>query len=157
MNENSHEYSFVANLFLSTWNGVNPNVVMPNPVKKYYGKKPQPAIMMRPPFVGGLPFGGGVSEPTIIKVEKLFNCVVYDKFINEYRRMLRKYPNRKTTYLMKHLFHGCNQTDPKLIWQSEDGLDIRFANSGALGQGIYFANNSAYSNSFAYSKGNGEK
>lgn len=58
---------------------------------------------------------------------------------------------------MKHLFHGCNQTQPKLIYESEDGLDIRFANNGALGQGIYFANNSCYSNSYAHNKGNGEK
>lgn len=55
---------------------------------------------------------------------------------------------------MKHLFHGTNQTDPKLIYQSEDGLDIRFSNAGAYGTGVYFANNSAYSNSFTHRKGN---
>lgn len=54
---------------------------------------------------------------------------------------------------MKHLFHGPNQTDPKLIYQSEDGLDIRFSNAGAYGNGIYFANNSSYSHSFTYRKG----
>ena len=56
---------------------------------------------------------------------------------------------------MKHLFHGSNQTDPNLIYASEDGLDIRFANAGAFGTGIYFANNSAYSHSFTHHAANG--
>ena len=51
---------------------------------------------------------------------------------------------------MKHLFHGTRQTDPKLIFGTEDGLDIRFSNSGAYGNGIYFANNSHYSSNYAY-------
>ena len=56
---------------------------------------------------------------------------------------------------MKHLFHGTRNTDPKLIYSSEDGLDIRFSSSGAFGQGIYFANNSAYSHTFTHATGNG--
>ena len=43
---------------------------------------------------------------------------------------------------MKHLFHGTRATDPKLIFATEDGFDIRFSNAGAYGNGIYFANNS---------------
>ena len=50
---------------------------------------------------------------------------------------------------MKHLFHGSRGTDPKLIYGSEDGLDIRFSNAGAFGNGIYFANNSHYSSAYA--------
>lgn len=63
----------------------------------------------------------------------MYNCFVYDKFVNEFKRMLKKYPLKKTGEIMKHLFHGPNQTDPKLIYESEDGLDIRFANNGAYG------------------------
>ena len=51
---------------------------------------------------------------------------------------------------MKHLFHGTKATDPNLIFASEDGLDIRFSNAGAYGNGIYFANNSLYSSNYAY-------
>ena len=47
--------------------------------------------------------------------------------------MLKKYPHKKVTDIMKHLFHGCKGTDPKLIYGSEDGLDIRFSNPGAFG------------------------
>ena len=53
---------------------------------------------------------------------------------------------------MKHLFHGCKNTDPRVIYGSEDGLDVRFSNPGAYGNGIYFANNSAYSHTYAHTK-----
>lgn len=68
------------------------------------------------------------KEPTIIKIEKVYNCVIYERFINEFKRMLKKYPHKKTKDIMKHLFHGSNVTDPKLIYESELGLDSRFAN-----------------------------
>lgn len=86
----------------------------------------------------------------IIKIEKIYNSVIYERFINEFKRMQRKYPNKKINDMMKHLFHGSRTTDPKLIYGSEDGLDIRFSNPGAYGTGIYFAKNSSYSNTYAY-------
>lgn len=52
--------------------------------------------------------------------------------------------------MMKHLFHGTRATDPKLIYGTEDGLDIRFSKEGAYGTGIYFANNSLYSSNYAF-------
>mmetsp|Transcript_19316 Transcript_19316/g.18460 ORF Transcript_19316/g.18460 Transcript_19316/m.18460 type:complete len:138 (-) Transcript_19316:25-438(-) len=73
--------------------------------------------------------------------------------MNEFRRMLRKYPEYQITDIMKHLFHGTSGTNPKIIYESEDGLDIRFSNAGAYGQGIYFANNSGYSNNYAFARG----
>ena len=127
-----------------------------------------PAGIFNPPpipvggglFAGANPFGapnpgGRGRAPNIVKIEKVRNCVVYEKFIGEFKRMMRKYPNKKVTDIMKHLFHGCKQTDPKLIYSSEDGLDIRFANAGAFGTGIYFANNSCYSHNYAHPLGNG--
>lgn len=58
---------------------------------------------------------------------------------------------------MQHLFHGSRSTDPELIYSGEDGLDIRFSNAGAYGQGVYFANNSSYSHTYAYYKKSNEK
>ena len=103
-----------------------------------------------------IPGGNAGGLPKIKKIEKLYNCVIYEKFINEFKRMIKKYPQKQVGDIMKHLFHGSNQTDPKLIYQSEDGLDIRFSNAGAYGNGIYFANNSAYSHSFTHRGRNGE-
>mmetsp|Transcript_7778 Transcript_7778/g.9369 ORF Transcript_7778/g.9369 Transcript_7778/m.9369 type:complete len:82 (-) Transcript_7778:214-459(-) len=53
--------------------------------------------------------------------------------------------------LIKLLFHGSGKsdTDVKEIYESEEGLDIRFSNYGAFGQGLYFADNSAYSHQYA--------
>jgi hypothetical protein len=76
--------------------------------------------------------------------------------MNEFRRMLRKYPNLKITSMLKHLFHGTRDTNPKLIYGTEDGLDIRFSNPGAYGTGIYFADNSSYSHSYHHPTGKGE-
>ena len=53
--------------------------------------------------------------------------------MNEFNRMLRKYPKFEVTDIMKHLFHGTRATDPKQIFSTEDGLDIRFSNSGMYG------------------------
>ena len=71
--------------------------------------------------------------------------------MTEFKRMLRKYPNRQIDDIMKHLFHGSKTTDPRLIYASEDGFDPRFSNSGLYGRGTYFADNSHYSSKYAYS------
>ena len=57
------------------------------PIKK--GRKKN--IPINPAFAFG---GGNVNgrRPTILKIEKIKNCVLYEKFINEFKRMLRKYP-----------------------------------------------------------------
>lgn len=112
------------------------------------------------PLAGGAiapaAFGGGAGLPKIVQIQKVFNCVLYEKFMNEFKRMLRKYPNLEISDMMKHLFHGTRSSDPQLIFGSEDGLDIRFSNAGAFGTGVYFANNSQYSSTYAYAKKNGE-
>lgn len=40
-------------------------------------------------FAGGL---GGAGMGQIEKIEKIYNCVIYEKFITEFKRMLKKYP-----------------------------------------------------------------
>jgi hypothetical protein len=154
---------------LSTFNGI-PKNNNPNPVVNYKKKPgrvgmanpfyagPNPGMGMVMPNPGGNYFGNpianpapaGGNQPKITNIQKIYNCIIYEKFINEFKRMLRKYPQKNTNDIMKHLFHGTKATDPKLIFASEDGLDIRFSNAGAYGNGIYFANNSQYSSGYAY-------
>ena len=38
--------------------------------------------------------GGGGYGPKVIKIEKVMNCIIYEKFVNEFKRMLRKYPHK---------------------------------------------------------------
>ena len=59
--------------------------------------------------------------------------------------------------MMRHLFHGTRQTDPSLIYQSEEGFDIRFSANGLAGYGIYFADNSKYSNDYVWKGAEGKQ
>jgi len=61
-----------------------------------------------------------------------------------------KYPDKYFTDLVKLLFHGSKNTDSQQIYASESGLDLRFANPGNWGRGIYFANNSKYSLNYSH-------
>jgi len=109
--------------------------------------------------VGALPFPlkflQGLAAFEVVKIEKIFNCVIYDKFANEFNRVIRKNPEKKLKDICKHLFHGTRASDPKLLYQGEEGLDIRFAAAGMYGTGSYFANNSHYSTGYAFNAGNG--
>ena len=51
---------------------------------------------------------------------------------------------------MKLLWHGSKTTESKMIYSSDEGLDMRFSREGMYGQGIYFANNALYSKDYAY-------
>ena len=55
------------------------------------------------------------------------------------------------------MFHGSGRggVGPKAIYESEDGLDIRFARVGMYGTGLYFADNSEYSHQYSYKRSDG--
>ena len=55
------------------------------------------------------------------------------------------------------LYHGTRATDPLLIYDGEEGFDMRFSANGMWGQAVYFAVNSSYSNSYAFNAPNGSK
>ena len=109
------EYEFVEKMFKDSWSGL-----------KAFG---QPTSHFN----------------RIVSVEKLFNCVLYDKFLVEFKNMLRKYKTVPINLILKHLFHGPGATDPSLVYKSESGLDMRFSKPGMYGKGIYFAELSSYS------------
>ena len=44
-----------------------------------------------------------------------------------------KYPDKSLSQLVKLLFHGTSHTNPTDIWQSEQGLDMRFSRDGMYG------------------------
>ena len=127
----------------------NPFNPIPNPAFGMGMPNPAGALLFGIPIANQGPIVGG-NQPKILNIQKIYNCIIYEKFINEFKRMLRKYPQKNTNDIMKHLFHGTKATDPRLIFASEDGLDIRFSNAGAYGNGIYFANNSQYSSGYGY-------
>lgn len=66
------------------------------------------------------------------------------------KRTLRKHKRWNQWELVKLLFHGTTRTDPKEIYESEYGIDFRFSREGLYGKGTYFADNSNYSNQYAF-------
>jgi hypothetical protein len=118
LSEAAPDYEHVSKLFMTTYNGgAGANLGAPF-AKKSSRVRPNP---IPPPFFGApvnpLPAGFGIAnpvggpvgaggQPKIQKIEKVYNCIIYEKFINEFKRMLRKYPQKNLHDIMKHLFHG---------------------------------------------------
>lgn len=107
--------------------------------------RPNPAGIVMP-----LAHHRSKANGNIIKIEKIYNPTIFDKFTGELRRTLKKYPLSSVWDLTRLLFHGSNQTKPSQIYASDYGLDMRFANAGMYGTGIYFANSSHYSRSYEH-------
>jgi hypothetical protein len=63
----------------------------------------------------------------IVKIQKIYNPNIMDKFSSELKRCLRKYPRTRVYDLLQLLFHGTKSTKPIEIYASEFGLDNRFA------------------------------
>ena len=82
-----------------------------------------------------------------MSIERLENKGVQANFLHELKKQFDKYDNKKPSQLIKFMFHGSGRggVQPKDIYESEDGLDIRFARAGMYGTGLYFADNSEYS------------
>ena len=107
MSEASPDYEFVSQMFMNTFDGqkaqlvnmfapMNPAPVLPAPFGKGRRLANPPPAMAPPMYYGGGAGGiiGGGRVPQITKIEKIFNCVIYEKFINEFKRMLKKYPQK---------------------------------------------------------------
>jgi len=83
----------------------------------------------------------------IIKIESIQNKYLWTRYYHE-RKLLRQ-KNQQDT-VEKMLFHGSRGTDPRDIYNGEDGFDMRFSASGMWGQGVYFAENASYSNGYVH-------
>ncbi|CDW81865.1 poly adp-ribose polymerase member 14-like protein [Stylonychia lemnae] len=97
-----------------------------------------------------------VDLSSIKEIKKIYNKQIYQTIKSELKRIMKKHPQMFGLNLIKHLFHGTRQTDPKDIYSFESGLDMRYGNDGANGVGLYFADNSQYSAQYSY-KNNQDK
>ena len=43
------------------------------------------------------------------------------------------------------LYHGTKDTDPKMIYNGDEGFDSKFSTGGMWGRAVYFAVDSSYS------------
>lgn len=73
------------------------------------------------------------------------NRSVQMRFRNELYIVQQKNKDKSITELVRILWHGTRNTPPDQIALSEQGLNVNYSSAGAYGNGIYFADNAAYS------------
>jgi len=76
----------------------------------------------------------------IFKIERVQNVWLYERYFYERKKMKLKNGDSNEV----EAFHG-TMADPKVIYNCEDGFDMRFSKKGLWGRGIYFAKNARYS------------
>ena len=95
-----------------------------------------------------------LSSATIVKIERVQNEWLWEKYFQHSVRMKKK---NEGIINEKMLFHGTRNTPPSSIYQDEEGFDMRFCNAGMWGIGNYFAVNASYSNNYAHRLSDGTK
>ncbi len=83
----------------------------------------------------------------ILHIERIQNLWQWEAYEHSRKRMSEK---NHGIVNEKKLFHGCSETPPIKIYNSEQGFDNRLASKGVWGEGAYFAAKASYSNNYAH-------
>ena len=83
----------------------------------------------------------------IIAINRIQNTWLWGRYVQHRKRLHLK--NNGVVNEME-LFHGTRNNDPKLIYEGEDGFDMRYCAQGMWGVANYFAVNASYSDSYAH-------
>jgi len=92
----------------------------------------------------------------ILQIERIQNLWQWEKYAFQRDRIRRRYDAGNDNFATNgehFLFHGTRLNHPKLIYDGEDGFDMRYSDGGYWGRGTYFAYNAAYSHSYSFSEG----
>ena len=90
----------------------------------------------------------------ILTITRIQNMWLHEKYVQHRDRLALK---NKGKINERELFHGTRGTDPKEIFDSEEGFDMRFSASGMWGQANYFASDASYSHLYAHEHPSGYK
>ena len=96
-------------------------------------------------------FNKTLASCPIREIVRIQNIYLWEKWIEE-RNRIGKF---KGCINEKDLFHGSGKNDPKNIYDSEIGFDMRFCSSGMWGQANYFAVNASYSHKYCHTNASG--
>lgn len=99
-------------------------------------------------------FKSTMPSSQIVTISRIQNSWLWDKYCSHKRRLNLKNDGKVNEM---ELFHGTRSIDPKLIYEGEDGFDMRYSNQGMWGQANYFAVNASYSNGYSYQAPGGGK
>ena len=94
-------------------------------------------------------FRATMPGTTIKTIERIQNKWLWEKYAQHKKMIADK--NGPDGVNEKELFHGTRGNDPRIIYDSEEGFDMRYSAQGMWGQANYFAENASYSNSYAHS------
>ena len=91
---------------------------------------------------------------TVIKVIRIQNKWLWERYAQHKQRLAYKNDGNVNE---RELFHGTRGNDPRLIYEGEDGFDMRYSSPGMWGLANYFAVNASYSNDYAYTRSDGSR
>ena len=91
---------------------------------------------------------------TIVQITRIQNKWLWERYVFQQKRLGVKNGGNVNEL---ELFHGTRSNDPKLIYENEDGFDMRCSTQGMWGQANYFAVNASYSHRYAHTTSDGYK
>ena len=99
-------------------------------------------------------FQATLSTSRIVSISRIQNTWLWEAYCAHKKRLHLKNNGNVNE---KELFHGTRSNDPKLIYEGENGFDMRYSNQGMWGTANYFAVNASYSNNYSYTTYDGCK
>ena len=90
----------------------------------------------------------------VTQITRIQNKWLWEKYVFHQKRLGIK--NNGVVNELE-LFHGTRSNDPKVIYENEDGFDMRYSAEGMWGQANYFAVNASYSHIYAHSTSDGAR
>ena len=88
-----------------------------------------------------------MPQARITSVQRIQNTWLWERYVQHRKRLHLK---NSGVVNEKELFHGTRNNDPKLIYEGEDGFDMRYSTQGMWGVANYFAVNASYSHNYAH-------
>ena len=94
------------------------------------------------------------ASAEIKRIRRVQNKWLWEKYQRDMKRMYQKNNGNVNE---KELFHGSGNTNAHVIFDSEEGFDMRYSAQGMWGHANYFAEDARYSDNYAYAKPDGSK
>ena len=92
------------------------------------------------------------SNFKIINIMSIQNVMLWQIFGMGLKQTEKKNKMKAET---QYLWHGSRNTDPKIIYEGEEGFNVIYSSDGMWGKGLYFAQDASYSHKYAHQHENG--
>lgn len=86
-----------------------------------------------------------ISE--IVMISIIFSPWLWERYLWR-RKWIGMKNNRKVNEMQ--LFYGTSKNDPRIVYESKFGFDVRMSKGGKWGWAIYFSEDASYCDRFAY-------